>query len=86
MIQLLVFSFFFIAVAIMLMAIGVMLKRRPIQGSCGGMKRIASLGGIGLEVQCEFCPPEAQNQHCHIKHGPQPGATVVRVPPSLTSR
>lgn len=31
------------------MAIGVILKKKPIKGSCGG------LNAIGLEAECEIC-------------------------------
>lgn len=36
-------------VVIAAMAIGVMFRREPIKGSCGG------LGAVGLEGECEFC-------------------------------
>ena len=31
------------------MAVGVLFGRKPIEGSCGGMKR------LGMDVECEIC-------------------------------
>lgn len=36
---------------IVLMAVGVMFKRKPISGSCGG------LGGVGIEKACDCDDP-----------------------------
>ncbi|RMF14719.1 MAG: (Na+)-NQR maturation NqrM [Candidatus Dadabacteria bacterium] len=36
-------------VVIAAMAVGVLFRRDPIKGSCGG------LGAVGLEGECEFC-------------------------------
>lgn len=42
-------SFVVIAVAVLAMASGVLLGRRPISGSCGGLNR------SGLSISCLFC-------------------------------
>lgn len=41
----------FVVVCILVagMAIGVIMGRRPISGSCGGMK------ALGMDVECEIC-------------------------------
>ncbi len=44
-----IFVMFFAMIA--LMAIGVMLKRKPISGSCGG------LGSVGIEKACDCDKP-----------------------------
>ena len=43
------FAFILMTVLVSLMAIGVILGREPIKGSCGGMK------ALGLEMECEIC-------------------------------
>ncbi|MEQ8692164.1 MAG: (Na+)-NQR maturation NqrM [Pseudomonadales bacterium] len=45
----LVFTFLFMAAMVGLMAIGVLMGRKPISGSCGGMK------ALGMDVECEIC-------------------------------
>jgi uncharacterized protein len=42
-------SFVFMLLVVASMAIGVMFGRKPIAGSCGGMK------ALGMNVQCEIC-------------------------------
>ncbi|WP_218109862.1 (Na+)-NQR maturation NqrM [Oligoflexus tunisiensis] len=43
----------------LLMALGVILSRKPLRGSCGGMRRL-----IGNSSPCEICgaPPEEQDK------------------------
>ncbi len=43
------FAFFFMLALMAMMAIGVLLGRAPISGSCGGMK------ALGMDVECEIC-------------------------------
>lgn len=45
----LVFAFLFMLVIVAAMAIGVIMGRKPIAGSCGGMK------ALGLDAGCEVC-------------------------------
>ena len=42
-------TFVFMLLVVASMAIGVMFGRKPIAGSCGGMK------ALGMNVQCEIC-------------------------------
>lgn len=41
--------FVFMLVVVLLMAVGVVMGRRPISGSCGG------LSGLGLKSACDVC-------------------------------
>ncbi len=45
----LVLAFAFTALIMAGMAIGVLFGRKPISGSCGGMK------ALGMDVECEIC-------------------------------
>lgn len=42
-------AFFFMLIIVAGMSIGVIMGRKPIAGSCGGMK------ALGLDTQCEVC-------------------------------
>ena len=42
-------AFLFTVLMMGAMAIGVLFGRKPISGSCGGMKR------LGMDVECEIC-------------------------------
>ena len=44
-----IFAFLFMLLMISVMAIGVIMGRKPISGSCGGMK------ALGMDVECEIC-------------------------------
>jgi len=44
-----VLAFFFMLVIVAGMSVGVMMGRKPIAGSCGGMK------ALGLDTGCEVC-------------------------------
>ena len=43
------FSFALFALAMLGLALGVMLGRKPIAGSCGG------IGALGIEKECSIC-------------------------------
>jgi hypothetical protein len=43
------FTFFLIATAILIMSVGVIFGRKPVQGSCGGLNNV---GGLD---ECELC-------------------------------
>ena len=60
-----VLAFLVMVALLAAMAIGVILGRKPISGSCGGMK------ALGLDVECEICGgnPElcdSQPMRCRI--------------------
>lgn len=44
-----VFAFLFMLLIVAGMSIGVVMGRKPIAGSCGGMK------ALGLDTQCDVC-------------------------------
>jgi len=44
-----ILAFIFMLLVVGAMAIGVMFGRKPISGSCGGMK------ALGMDVECEIC-------------------------------
>ena len=46
-------AFILVSVLVALMAVGVILGRRPIAGSCGGMR------ALGMETECEICGGDA---------------------------
>ncbi|MFT4815315.1 MAG: hypothetical protein ACI80L_000567 [Pseudohongiellaceae bacterium] len=46
------FTFLVIAAVIVIMSVGVLFGRKPVQGSCGGMNNI-----VGLK-ECEICARE----------------------------
>jgi hypothetical protein len=45
----LLLAFLFMLLMVGAMAVGVMFGRKPITGSCGGMK------ALGMDVECEIC-------------------------------
>jgi hypothetical protein len=48
------FAFGFMLLMVALMAVGVVFGRKPIAGSCGGMK------ALGMEMECEICGGDPQ--------------------------
>ncbi len=44
-----VLAFVFMLAIVAAMAVGVLFGRKPISGSCGGMK------ALGMDVECEIC-------------------------------
>jgi len=42
-------TFFFIAAMVLIMSIGVLFGRKPVQGSCGGLNNIEGMS------ECELC-------------------------------
>ncbi len=44
-----VLAFFLMLALVAAMAVGVLMGRKPIAGSCGGM------GALGMEVACDLC-------------------------------
>lgn len=52
--QTILLVFIIMGLAILAMAIGVIFKRKPISGTCGG------LNAIGLQGECEICGGNSQ--------------------------
>jgi hypothetical protein len=59
-----VLAFLLMLAAVGGMAIGVMFGRKPISGSCGGMK------ALGLDVECEICGGDPDR--CDSAEAPDP--------------
>ena len=51
------------AVIMIGMAIGVMMGRKPISGSCGG------IGALGIDQSCEICGGDPNR--CEVETGPR---------------
>lgn len=49
MMTILLVTFVFIALMILIMSVGVLFGRKPVQGSCGGLNKIEGMG------ECELC-------------------------------
>jgi len=47
--KILLITFVFMALIILIMSVGVIFKRKPIAGTCGG------LAAAGIEGECEIC-------------------------------
>ncbi len=67
-------ALFFLTLTIMLvivagMAVGVLVGRSPIKGSCGGM------GALGINTECEICggdPKKCETSEAPPKHSTLP--------------
>lgn len=61
-----VLAFVFMALVVAAMAVGVILGRDPIKGSCGGM------GAVGIDAACEICggdPMRCEEETRPVKAG-----------------
>ncbi|MBL4606669.1 MAG: (Na+)-NQR maturation NqrM [Pseudomonadales bacterium] len=47
--KILLITFVFMALVVLIMSVGVIFKRKPIAGTCGG------LAAVGIEGDCEIC-------------------------------
>jgi uncharacterized protein len=56
----LLYAFLFFLIVIALMAVGVMMKRKAIQGSCGGLANIDIERACNCETVCEEHEKEKQ--------------------------
>lgn len=65
----LLFTFLLMLASVAAMSIGVVLGRKPIAGSCGGMK------ALGLGVECEICGGDPAA--CEAGSGSGPGRGVA---------
>jgi hypothetical protein len=52
--QVFILSFILIASVILIMSVGLLMGRRPVQGSCGGLNRFEGMG------ECELCGGDAK--------------------------
>lgn len=49
-----IFAFIFLMIVVAAMSVGVMMGRKPISGSCGG------LANVGIEGKCSICGDDPQ--------------------------
>ena len=57
--EIFVFTFLFFALMIGAMSVGVLMGRKPIKGSCGGMS------ALGIDTSCDVCggdPNKCENE------------------------
>jgi len=60
----LLLAFFVMLIIVVAMAVGVLFGRKPISGSCGGMK------ALGMDVECEICGGDPNR--CESSSDPKP--------------
>jgi hypothetical protein len=60
----LILAFFLMLILVAAMAVGVLFGRKPISGSCGGMK------ALGMNMECEIC---GGNPSACDAESPKPG-------------
>lgn len=65
----LVLAFLFMLIIVAAMSVGVMMGRKPIAGSCGGMK------ALGLDTECEVCG--GNPARCERPDSPQPAVETL---------
>ena len=63
--EIFLFSFLIIALAVVGMAIGVLMGRSSIKGSCGGLNNVE-----GLDAECPMCSGTCEEQGKSGPHGP----------------
>ncbi len=62
-------TFIVMGIAMVAMALGVMLGRRPLGGSCGGLERI----GLACDAGCDQpCPKRLARRQIPTNHRPEP--------------
>lgn len=59
-------------VVIVIMSVGVLFGRKPVQGSCGGMNNIDGLN------ECEVCGETSQNGFLDCIEEPKPSRSMFR--------
>lgn len=60
-----VLAFFLMLALVVAMSVGVLMGRKPIAGSCGGM------GALGMEVACDLCGGDKAK--CEKESSKEPG-------------
>lgn len=73
-----ILAFLFMVFMVSAMAIGVIMGRKPISGSCGGMK------ALGMDVECEICG--GNPALCDTSEGPQALPARAKRDTDLTTR
>ncbi|MCZ6711752.1 MAG: (Na+)-NQR maturation NqrM [Gammaproteobacteria bacterium] len=63
-----VFAFGLMLIVVAMMAVGVMFGRKPISGSCGGLKT------VGISADCEICGGDLQRCETSTDRGRVSGA------------
>jgi uncharacterized protein len=72
-----ILAFVFMLAMVSIMAVGVIMGRSPITGSCGGMK------ALGMDVECEICG--GNPALCDTADNSQ-AKTESNIDPDLTTR
>jgi hypothetical protein len=70
--EIFIFSFVVIALAVVGMAVGVLLGRRSIKGSCGGLSNVE-----GLDAECPVCSGTCEEQGKGRTEKPNPVISEV---------
>ena len=73
-----ILAFLFMVVMVSAMAIGVIMGRKPITGSCGGMK------ALGMDMECEICG--GNPDLCDTNEGAATAKVLAKRDTDLTTR
>ena len=55
-------AFIFFGLALSLLAVGVIFRKKALLGSCGAASKLATLNGV--EISCETCTTRGENPDC----------------------
>ncbi|MBV1873054.1 MAG: (Na+)-NQR maturation NqrM [Gammaproteobacteria bacterium] len=69
--KILFITFVFMALVVLIMSVGVIFKRKPIAGTCGG------LAAAGIEGDCEICGGNIEKCEEVNEFGEGSSATVI---------
>ena len=62
MLPVIIATFLFIGLAVLLLSIGVLFKKKSLQGSCGAASKLATMNGV--EISCDNCSVGKNNPDC----------------------